>query len=1053
MAFDKRKALQAALAYTQQGRLDKAIAEYETILKADPNDFAVNNALGDLYARKGDTDEALARYIRLSELYRADGDAVKAIAVYKKVLKLHPQSIDASLACANLYAEQGLIGEAKIQYMGVAEHYKKRGETRKALEIYQRIADLDPSNAMLPARLAADMLVKEGMSQEAVAQLSKGAQAAQKLGHAGEAVRLLKRIAQLEPGSFEAHYSLGRLLFQTGSYDEAIQELNVATSIDPNHVQPLAFLGQAYERRGLLDQAEGVYRKIVGLDPQATEPRLHLGRIFLQQEKLEEAFEQYDALAERFINQEKSDSAFELFRGILDVAPTYAKARGKLAELLVRAGHLERAKEEFTQLAVFYAEAGRLDEERAVYESILALDPEDSLARSRLQDMEAEGAPVAEEADGVAAVQWLETLEEKEAYEPSPTSSEQAVEEPVEPAPMMEETGGVEEPVELLTVEEPSEFKDPFGEVAALAEEGPFAGEELSTSPLQVEIPEREMEVSLEGDPLVSEALVEAEVYLKYGLYERAIDRLKATSAMFPENTLLHSKLKDLYLSRGLVGEGVGEVLAIAEVYLHDGRTSEATSALQEVLALAPGNERAQELLRSITFREAPPEVSLPPSPAGTAPEESALEEREGEGPRMIEIQDEELPEEVQAFLVEDGEGPPEEERIRILEEPSWERSDLSEDLAEAEFYLQQGMHEEARITYERILAKDPHNHEAKTKLAELVEEERPAERQAPPPAMPLAEELFIADIPIERRTPEPSEASLIEELLGSDVGFESPVHREEGLEEVPREPVVEPAFEPALEERDPASRVEGVVPIFKVMEGSGEPGEEGFFDLSAAILHELEAEEAGIPGGGAGPTLEEILAEFQKGIRENLTEEDYETHYNLGIAYQEMELYDEAIEEFKLAAKDPKRFMSCTDLIGLCYLAKGSPLQAIQVLQQAISVQGFPPEERRGVKYDLATAYEAVGDLQKASTILQELQAEDPRFRDVRARLRELQGRLTQQTPPQAPEKPPSSQPVDAPRPPKEQGASKERASSSPDESLPPSIKKGSSKDRISFI
>jgi FimV-like protein len=236
-------------------------------------------------------------------------------------------------------------------------------------------------------------------------------------------------------------------------------------------------------------------------------------------------------------------------------------------------------------------------------------------------------------------------------------------------------------------------------------------------------------------------------------------------------------------------------------------------------------------------------------------------------------------------------------------------------------------------------------------------------------------------------------------------------------------------------------------------MEESGEPGEEGFFDLSAAILHELETEETGIPREGAGPTLEEILAEFQKGIREHLPEEDYETHYNLGIAYKEMELYDEAIGEFKIASKDRKRFISCTHLIGLCYLAKGIPERAIETFLQGISVQGFPLEESRGMKYDLATAYEAIGDLHRAFAILQELQAEDPGFRDVRARLRELQGRLARQAEPRPPNEP-SSSTSDTSPPPREQRTSQGSASPSPAEPLPPSgTEKPPSKDKISFI
>ena len=53
MAFDKRKSLQNALTFTQQGKWDRAIVEYQAILKADPRDLTVCNNLGDLYARAG----------------------------------------------------------------------------------------------------------------------------------------------------------------------------------------------------------------------------------------------------------------------------------------------------------------------------------------------------------------------------------------------------------------------------------------------------------------------------------------------------------------------------------------------------------------------------------------------------------------------------------------------------------------------------------------------------------------------------------------------------------------------------------------------------------------------------------------------------------------------------------------------------------------------------------------------------------------------------------------------------------------------------------------
>jgi tetratricopeptide (TPR) repeat protein len=138
MPFDKRKALQNALTFTQQGKWDKAITEYLAILKADPRDVTVYNNLGDLYARVGKSTEAIEHYLKLGELYRADGLSVKAIAVYKKIVKLDPNRIEAQLACADLYEEQGLTGEAKVQLATIAEQYAKSGNwTRGASAFWQ----------------------------------------------------------------------------------------------------------------------------------------------------------------------------------------------------------------------------------------------------------------------------------------------------------------------------------------------------------------------------------------------------------------------------------------------------------------------------------------------------------------------------------------------------------------------------------------------------------------------------------------------------------------------------------------------------------------------------------------------------------------------------------------------------------------------------------------------------------------------------------------------------------------------------------------------------
>ena len=836
MTFDKRKALQVALVYTQQGRLDKAIAEYEAILKADPNDLSIYNLLGDLYARTGAASEAIAKYLKLGELYRADGLAVKAIAVYKKVVKLDPRNVLASLACADLYAEQGLIGEAKLQYTVAAEHYLREGRVRKALELYQRIADLDPGNVTILSKLA-ELYAKEGMIEEAVSQLHKAAETALKARKDAEAKRFFKRMAELDPSSFKAHYGLARLLVQMEAYDEAVEALRLAERADPTSPLAPAFLGEIQRLRGELSEAEAAFRRALQLDPSGVEARLKLGRIYLERGRVEEAFETYAILADRFRQEGRYDDAIELFRGILEADPKHLKAEEQLSELLTLAGDLEGAKEGFRRLAALHREVERADKEAVALRRVLALDPADALALGRLRE--------------------LGVVEEDRSLHP----------EMVEAGPSYEE--------EVLPIEAPPLEEQLQEEV----EGGIKASEEALAEGLsKVEVP-TEPEVVSGEDPLVLESLIEVDVYLKYSLYERAVERLRQATALVPRSLAVRSKLKELYLERGMLDEAAAEGVAMAEIALEQGLPSQAALELTKVLALDPQHARARELYASL-------------------------------------MGEEELPKELQPFLVEEP------EEVQVVEEGP----DLSEDVAEADFYLSQGMVEEAKGVLRRILIRDPGNAQATKRLSEL--ELRPA-----PPEVP--------------------------------VEFETP-------------PAKAPSFD--------------VTPVFKVASEEEEP-EGGFIDLSAELERELAEEE--VPRQEIGPPLEEILAEFQKGIREKLSEEDYETHYNLGIAYKEMDLFDEAIEEFRLAAKDRRRALTCIDLIGLCYMAKGRPELAVQELMQGLVLSGFPPEEYRGLKYDLATAYEVLGDLQKALTILQELEKEDPRLWDVAARIRDLKGRL----------------------------------------------------------
>jgi len=161
-------------------------------------------------------------------------------------------------------------------------------------------------------------------------------------------------------------------------------------------------------------------------------------------------------------------------------------------------------------------------------------------------------------------------------------------------------------------------------------------------------------------------------------------------------------------------------------------------------------------------------------------------------------------------------------------------------------------------------------------------------------------------------------------------------------------------------------------------------------FGAQAAVEDEPAAAQSSELGDSG---LADIFKEFKKGVDKQLGNEDYDTRYNLGIAYKEMGLVDEAIAEFQLAAKDPNRLLECSSMLGICFMEKGMPKLAIKWFEKGLKTAGRREEEYQGLRYDLATAHEAAGDLDTALGIFTELYGQDANFRDVAAKLRELRG------------------------------------------------------------
>jgi hypothetical protein len=166
---------------------------------------------------------------------------------------------------------------------------------------------------------------------------------------------------------------------------------------------------------------------------------------------------------------------------------------------------------------------------------------------------------------------------------------------------------------------------------------------------------------------------------------------------------------------------------------------------------------------------------------------------------------------------------------------------------------------------------------------------------------------------------------------------------------------------------------------------------EDDFFDLAGELVEELSKEEVFQDGVQAEQSLEEIVEGFKKAVAEHLSPTDYDTHFNLGIAYREMGLLDEAIGEFQLAAKDPRYLVISSSMLGLCFLDKGLPELSVKWYRRGMEAPSLSEDDQLGLMYDLGNAYMAMGDMSSAFATFVELYGINTNYRDVVAKLEEL--------------------------------------------------------------
>lgn len=204
MAFDKAKTLQEANRYISQGKIGKAIKQYELAFEHEPSDLTLLNVIGDLYARENNVPEAVKCFYMLADAYTREGYKLKAISIYKKIVRLDRDNVDPLLRLAELSSGQGLAREARECFKSALDIFERKGQRVQSLEVLRKLCRLDPKNHSLRLHLA-QAAERAGEVREAVEAYLGSAILARDNGDAAVFRRGLDRAAELAPESSEVH--------------------------------------------------------------------------------------------------------------------------------------------------------------------------------------------------------------------------------------------------------------------------------------------------------------------------------------------------------------------------------------------------------------------------------------------------------------------------------------------------------------------------------------------------------------------------------------------------------------------------------------------------------------------------------------------------------------------------------------------------------------------------------------------------------------------------------------------------------------------------------
>ncbi len=295
MPLDKNKTILLAQKYIQKGMYDRAIKELVAIIREDPRDIKVRQKLGDLYARENKKAEALAEYNYVAKFYADDGFYLRAIALYKQILKLDPTQITINLKLAELYHKQNLNGDAIQQFQLVYQYYERKGDTVRALETLDKMAEMAPGNLGLRMRLA-DAYYRNGNIDHSLDEYIKIGEQLKKDGRIDDMVSLYEKLIKHHPQRLDMIVEVAETYLKANKREMAEARIDMGLGVDPGNMKLLYLKSRLCMERNDHATTIEILNRIIGVDPEFIAAKEDLARIYEKQGKKDELEKIYTEL-------------------------------------------------------------------------------------------------------------------------------------------------------------------------------------------------------------------------------------------------------------------------------------------------------------------------------------------------------------------------------------------------------------------------------------------------------------------------------------------------------------------------------------------------------------------------------------------------------------------------------------------------------------------------------------------------------------------------------------------------------------------------------------